>query len=66
MSDLVSQSVLDPQVQQCPYPYYRALREEASVRLTPEGTYIVSTYDLIIQVVHDSKTFSSMSPHGGG
>jgi cytochrome P450 len=66
MSDLVSQSVLDPQVQQCPYPYYRALREEAPVRLTPEGTYIVSTYDLIIQVVHDSKTFSSMSPHGGG
>jgi len=66
MSDLASQSVLDPQVQQCPYPYYRALREEAPVRLTPEGTYIVSTYDLIIQVVHDSKTFSSMSPHGGG
>jgi cytochrome P450 len=66
MSELVSQSVLDPQVQQCPYPYYRALREEAPVRLTPEGTYIVSTYDLIIQVVHDSKTFSSMSPHGGG
>jgi cytochrome P450 len=66
MSDLVSQSVLDPQVQQCPYPYYRALREEAPVRLTPEGTYLVSTYDLIIQVVHDSKTFSSMSPHRGG
>ncbi len=37
MSDLVSQSVLDPQVQQCPYPYYRALREEAPVRLTPEA-----------------------------
>lgn len=64
MSDLVSQSVMDPRVQQCPYPYYRALREEAPVRLTPEGTYLVSTYDLIIQVVHDSKSFSSVSPHG--
>jgi len=26
----------------------------------------VSTFDLIVQVVHDSKTYSSMSPHGGG
>lgn len=66
MSELISQSVMDPQVQQCPYPYYRALREEAPVKLTPEGTYIVSTYELIVEVVHDSRTFSSMSPHGGG
>src|SRR6266481_4325856 len=66
MSDLTLQSVMDPKVQQCPYPYYRALRGEAPVRLTPEGTYLVSTFDLIVQVVHDSKTYSSMSPHGGG
>jgi hypothetical protein len=37
MSELVEQSVMNIPVQQHPYPYYRALRENAPVRLTPEG-----------------------------
>jgi cytochrome P450 len=65
MSELVEQSVMDIPVQQHPYPYYRALRENAPVRLTPEGTYLVTTYELVLKVVQNPKIFSSMSPHGG-
>ena len=47
-------NLMDPETLECPYPFYEALREEAPVHIIPEmGLAVVSTYDLLQEVVHD-------------
>jgi len=58
---------IDPETLECPYPFYAALHAEAPVYPAPElGVTIVSSYDLLQEVVHDPETFSSAVPTGGG
>jgi cytochrome P450 len=50
----------DPEVLSCPYEFNRRLREEAPVYKCPNtGIYFVSTFDLVVKVAKDEKTFSS-------
>ena len=58
---------MDPETLECPYPFYEALHEEAPVYMVPAmGVGVVSTYDLIQEVVHDPETYSSAMPTGPG
>ena len=60
-------NLLDPETLECPYPFYEALHAEAPVHTAPElGVTIVSSYDLLQEVVHDPETYSSAVPTGGG
>jgi len=60
-------NLLDPETLECPYPLYAALHAEAPVYTAPElGVTIVSSYDLLQEVVHDPETYSSAVPTGGG
>ena len=58
-------NLMDPETLECPYPFYEALREEAPVHIIPEmGLAVVSTYDLLQEVVHDPEAYSSATPTG--
>lgn len=43
----------------CPYEFYKAMREQAPVFEAAPDVFFVSTYDLIREVLVDTKTFSS-------
>jgi cytochrome P450 len=68
MSRLASINPLDPAVVESPFEYYRALREEAPVHRVPGlGFFIVTRYDLLLEVLADTQRFSSRSgPAVGG
>ncbi len=51
--------LVSPEVLECPYDYYRRVREEAPVHQTPLGFYVVSRYDDVLAVVRDTERFSS-------
>ena len=58
-------NLMDPETLECPYPFYEALHEEAPVHFVPElGMAVVSTHDLLTEVVHDPITYSSAIPTG--
>ncbi len=58
-------NVLDPQTIEDPYPFYAALHAEAPVYAAPGMPItIVSSYDLLQEVVHDPLTYSSKMPTG--
>ena len=58
-------SLLDPAVQQCPFGYYKVLREAAPVYLMPEtGMYIVTSYDLLMEVMKNNRVYSNLAPSG--
>ena len=51
----------DPETLIHPYPYLEALRAEAPVYHCPKtGLFIVSTYDLVREVVSNNEVFSSL------
>lgn len=49
-----------PEVIECPYAFYKALRDEAPIYRLPNGQYVVSRYADVLKVVRDTETFSSM------
>lgn len=56
---------LAPETLECPYPFYKALHEEAPVHRVPGmPMVIVSKYDLLQEIVHDPHTYSSQMPTG--
>ncbi len=58
--DLDSYDPMEREVQQCPFPHYRALRERAPVyHHSRTGMYFVSRLDTVNQVLRDTETFSS-------
>lgn len=65
---LESYSMFDPQVVECPFQYWKALRGGPPVFRDPTtGFYVVSRYDLVGRVLKDPKTFSSrFGPALGG
>ena len=50
---------LPPQFYVDPYPFYRALREQAPVKRMPDGSWFLTRYDDILPVYRDPKVFSS-------
>jgi cytochrome P450 len=57
-------SLLDPTVQECPYPFYAAMRRHCPVYRLPEnGFYVISRYRDLKQVLRDTARFSN---HVGG
>ena len=67
MTALADFNLMDPEVLECPYPFYEALHKEAPVHMIPGmGMAVVSTYDLLQEVVHDPETYSSAMPTGPG
>lgn len=57
---------IDPETLECPYPFYAELHAEAPVYQAHEvGFTIVSSYDLLQEVVHDPETYSSAMAVGG-
>jgi len=56
---------LSPTTVECPYPYYEALRAHAPVHRVPgREWFLVSTFDLAVEVLKDPATFSSQSGVG--
>ncbi len=50
----------NPDVQDCPYPAYQLLRDEAPVWHDPAtGHYVITRYDLLRQILLDTENFSS-------
>lgn len=63
---LADQSLLNPQTQQCPFSFYKQVREEAPVYYMPDmGMYLITSYDLMRDVLKDSETFSNRIPESG-
>jgi cytochrome P450 len=52
---------LDPDIVECPYEFYRALRERGVYRVPQRGFFLVGNYDTAMQVIKDTDTFSSKS-----
>lgn len=51
---------LDPDLQRCPFEFYRALRREAPVYREPEtGFYLVSRYADLMEVKKNTRVFSN-------
>lgn len=66
MNKEITGSLMDPEIQQCPFDYYDTLREEAPVYKMPDtGFYIVTSYDLLMKVMKNSKVFSNEVGEGG-
>lgn len=58
----ITVNLLDPEVQQCPYPAYRTLRDESPVYQQPgTGIYVVTRYDDVRSVLTDPESFPSTS-----
>ncbi|MDH3754666.1 MAG: cytochrome P450 [Acidimicrobiia bacterium] len=58
--DLETYDPMETSIQQCPFPHYQALREQAPVYHHPKtGMYFVSRHDTVNQVLRDVETFSS-------
>jgi cytochrome P450 len=70
MTDLASFNLIDSGTLECPFPAYRALRDEAPVYRIPQtGFYIVTRYDLVMEAVRNTEVFSSQinqAASGGG
>jgi cytochrome P450 len=58
--DLDRFNPFDATIQQCPFPYYRAMQEAGAV-FPVAGTdlYLVTRHELILPILRDPKTFSS-------
>ena len=51
----------DPASIQCPFPHYAQMREEQPVMLIESvGMYLVTNHDLVMQVLRDPATYSSL------
>ncbi len=59
-------NMLDPAVQQCPYPAYRQLHAEAPVYLCPNtGMYFITRFDDVRKVLTDDQRFSNQTQLSG-
>ncbi len=55
-------SFMDPEIQKCPFPAYREVREQGPVFVDPAtGWYFVTDYDLVRQLTADTDNLSSFT-----
>lgn len=65
MSTEISGSLMDPEIQQCPFVFYDTLRAEAPVYQMPDsGMFIVTSYDLLMEVMKQPKVYSNLVRSG--
>ena len=58
--DLRGFNPFDPQTLQCPFPHYAAMRAKDPVHeVGGHGFYLVTRYDLVLEVVRDPQTYSN-------
>ncbi len=60
-TDITKVNMVSPEVLECPYPYYKRVREEAPVHQTPLGFWAVSRYEDVLSVVRNPEMFSSLA-----
>ncbi|MFK8016338.1 MAG: cytochrome P450 [Gammaproteobacteria bacterium] len=59
-SHLVTETIFDPQIQECPYAYYSRMHTLDPVHYDEQAdTYLVTTHELITQAAADFEVFSS-------
>ncbi len=59
--DLERFNPFDPETLQCPFPHYARMRaEEPVLYLESLDMYLVTRYDLVLEVVRDIETYSSL------
>jgi cytochrome P450 len=49
-----------PEVVECPFPFYARLRAEAPVHRLPDGTYLVSRWEEVMEVARTPEAYSSL------
>ena len=55
-------SFMDPEVQKCPFPAYRAVREAGPVFVDPAtGWFVITDYDLVRTLTADTTNLSSFT-----
>jgi cytochrome P450 len=59
-------SLLDPEIQQCPYQAYKAYREAPVFQMPETGHFMVSRYEDIYNIVRTPEIFSMDTTQGGG
>ena len=60
MTDLSTFNPFDADTLQCPFPHYAQMRDERPVmHIESMGMYLVTRYDLVLQIVRDVETYSS-------
>ena len=60
-TDLATFNPFDAQTLQCPFPHYAQMREEAPVLLVEGiGVHLVTRHDLVMEVLRDPQTYSSL------
>ena len=58
---LASFNPFDPTTLQCPFPHYATMREQAPVLFVEQvGVYMVTRHDLVMEVLRDPQTYSSL------
>ena len=59
--DISSFNPFDPETPQCPFPHYAKMREEQPVlKVVGLGIHMVTRHDLVMQVLRDPQTYSSV------
>jgi cytochrome P450 len=65
MNKEITGSLMDPATQQCPFPMYKEMREHAPVHYIEDmGIYMVTSYDLLMEVMRNPKIYSNLAPEG--
>ncbi len=60
-TDLSTFNPFDPAAMQCPFPHYEQMRAEQPVMLIESvGMYLVTGHELVMQVLRDPHTYSSL------
>jgi cytochrome P450 len=58
---LESTSLADPTIQECPWPYYRAMHERGFYFDQKLGMYICASYPLMREIMRNPKVFSNVN-----
>src|SRR5262245_52658403 len=59
-TDLLALDPSSDEVTQCPYAYYRALRDQAPVhKVTPGNYYMVSSYELVQEILRQPDLYQN-------
>ncbi|GAB3047329.1 cytochrome P450 [Intrasporangium mesophilum] len=59
---VLDERLLSTEILECPYPYYRRVRDEAPVHRTSLGFWLVTRFADVSAVLHDTSRFSSAVP----
>jgi cytochrome P450 family 144 len=63
---LPAKSLLDPEVVQCPYPYYEELRRDRPLTYLPElNGYFASSYEMVRQILRDKRFLKGAAENDG-